>query len=404
MSTLVRIALILGLALLGATASAHTRSESYSVWEINGHSVSASFTLPDVEAARLGEGGVPSDARVASYLAEHVSATAGEHACTVSKAPRAIAASKGFRRFELAFNCESNEGNKEADITLHSSAFFDLVPSHVTYARIRNGDAGFVEQLISNDHRDIAIGGEGSASTLQNASFFQYIWQGVLHILTGPDHIAFLLGLVLISRKLRDLAFVITGFTLGHSATLALAVTGVFRPHAEFIDVLIALTIGLIGAENIIAASGKPRIVAIAAFGSLLLLAVLKFAGFGLLPAPLLIGAAIFAASYLLLSNQVQDAAWIRLVVTLVFGLIHGFAFATDLIEMKLPSGRLAELLVGFNLGVESGQLIIVALMLGLTTLLVRARLALPRALVTDVLSSALVGLGTFWIITRVYA
>ncbi|HSD38570.1 MAG TPA: HupE/UreJ family protein [Rhodocyclaceae bacterium] len=397
MRTLLHLALILGWGLLGATASAHTRSESYSVWELSGPAVHASFTLPDAEAARLGDGAAPSDERIATYLAQHVSATAGEQACSASAAPRTIAASKGFRRFELAFRCPDASA-----IALHSTAFFELVPSHVTYARIRNGNTGFVEQLITNDHRDIEVGGDG-ASVLQNASFFEYIWLGILHILTGPDHIAFLLGLVLISRKLRDLAFVITGFTLGHSATLALAVTGVFRPHAEFIDVLIALTIGLIGAENIIAASGRARVVAISAFGLLFVMALLKFAGFGLLPAPLLIGAAIFAASYLLLSNQVQDAAWIRLVVTLVFGLIHGFAFATDLIEMHLPNGRMAELLLGFNLGVESGQLLIVSLMLGLTALLIRARVALPRPLVVEVLSSALVGLGTFWIVSRVY-
>jgi hypothetical protein len=387
--------LLLLLALCSSTAFAHTRSESYSVWEVSGPAVHASFTLPDAEAARLADGAAPSDERIGSYLAQHVSATAGELACSASATPRAIAASKGFRRFELAFSCPNANG-----ITLHSTAFFDLVPSHVTYARIRNGNDGFVEQLITNDHRDIEVGG---ASVLQSASFFEYIWLGILHILTGPDHIAFLLGLVLISRKLRDLAFVITGFTLGHSATLALAVTGIFRPHAEFIDVLIALTIGLIGAENIIAASGRARVVAIGAFGLLFVMALLKFAGFGLLPAPLLIGAAIFAASYLLLSSQVQDAAWIRLVVTLVFGLIHGFAFASDLIEMHLPSGRMAELLLGFNLGVESGQLIIVTLMLGFTALLIRFRVAAPRPIVVDVLSSALVGLGTFWIVSRVY-
>ena len=57
---------------------------------------------------------------------------------------------------------------------------------------------------------------------------------GMMHIFTGVDHMSFLVGLVLISRRLRDLVFVVTGFTIGHSLTLALAVTGVIRPHAEY--------------------------------------------------------------------------------------------------------------------------------------------------------------------------
>ena len=79
-----------------------------------------------------------------------------------------------------------------------------------------------------------------------------------MHIFTGVDHMSFLLGLVLISRRLRDLVFVVTGFTIGHSLTLALAVTGVIRPHAEYIDALVALTIALIGAENIAVQTQRP--------------------------------------------------------------------------------------------------------------------------------------------------
>jgi len=215
---------------------------------------------------------------------------------------------------------------------------------------------------------------------------------------------SFLLGLVLISRRLKDLVFVVTGFTIGHSLTLALAVTGVIRPHAEYIDALVALTIALIGAENVAVQTQKP--VAVAAGLALFLvgMAVLKLLGLGGLPSLLLLGAALFASNYLMISGHLQDAGRVRMVITLVFGLIHGFGFAADLLQMQIPTLRLAELLVGFNVGVEIGQLTLVLaatlLVLGLT----RLKLALPRPIVVDVASAFLVGLGVFWFVSRSYA
>ena len=90
--------------------------------------------------------------------------------------------------------------------------------------------------------------------------------------------------------------------------------------------------------------------------------------------------------------------------ITLVFGLIHGFGFAADLLELQLPPERLAELLVGFNLGVEIGQLTLVAGATLLVVALAKTKLALPRPLVVDVASSFLVGLGVFWFVSRSYA
>jgi hypothetical protein len=103
------------------------------------------------------------------------------------------------------------------------------------------------------------------------------------------------------------------------------------------------------------------------------------------------------------ISGHLTDAARLRLVVTLVFGLIHGFGFAADLLEMRLPTGKLAELLVGFNLGVEIGQLSLVLLMMGIAALLVRVGLGLSRRLVVDVGSAGLVAFGMFLLVTRAY-
>ena len=227
---------------------------------------------------------------------------------------------------------------------------------------------------------------------------------GIMHIFTGVDHMSFLLGLVLISRRMRDLVFVVTGFTIGHSVTLALAVTGIIRPHAEFIDALVALTIAIIGAENIAVATHRPGLVAGGVGGLLLLMAAASFLGLGGLPSLLLLGAGLFAAHYLVLSGHLRDAARLRIVVTVVFGLIHGFGFAADLLEQRLPPGQLFSILLGFNLGVEVGQLSLVLAALGVVALLNAARLALPRPIVVDSLSAGLMGLGMYWFISRSYA
>jgi hypothetical protein len=225
---------------------------------------------------------------------------------------------------------------------------------------------------------------------------------GMMHIFTGVDHMSFMLGLVLISRRIRDLLFVVTGFTIGHSLTLALAVTGTLRPHPEFIDALVAFTIAMIGAENLGDSTHRPLVVALGMGGLMFVLAAAQYLGAPvILPTLLLIGAGIFGANYLMLTGHMRDAARVRLVMTLVFGLIHGFGFASDLLEMRLPTGRLAQLLMGFNLGVEVAQVIVVMSAVLLAYFLVKVRLAIPRPIFTDIAASFLVAEGLAWFLSR---
>jgi HupE/UreJ protein len=393
-------ALLAALWVLSASPTvAHTKSETHTVWQITGKTVHLTFTMPVVEANRLAVNGAPPpNARLTDYLSAHLQVTSKSGTCPAMGSARAVAATEQFRRFEMSFQCSSAE-----DLQLHSSAFFELVPSHVTFAQIETDQGQFVEQLFTHDQQQVAASA-ASGGELASASFFKYVQLGIMHIFTGVDHMSFLLGLVLISRRVRDLAFVITGFTLGHSATLALAVTGIIRPHAEFIDALVALTIAVIGAENIAVATHRPGVVALGLGSLLLSMALVRMGGVGLLPSALLFGAALFCCCYLMISGQLRDSGRLRLVVTLMFGLIHGFGFASDLLEMRLPAHRLAELLVGFNVGVEVGQLTLVFSALALVRMLMKVHLSLPRPIVVDTLSAGLVGLGMFWFISRSFA
>jgi hypothetical protein len=389
---------IMLLAGLVGQAAAHTKSTSYSNWRIEGMEVHLSFTVPLLETERLNEPGEtqPPNERIEGYLAQRLTVSADGKTCSLTASPRPLTATAQFRRFEMSYRCPSDRY-----IALHSEVFLDLVPSHVSLAQIQTGDGRLIQHLFTKDNQTLVTSGKDEST--RDAGFPRFVQMGIMHIFTGIDHMSFLLGLVLISRRLRDLVYAVTGFTIGHSATLALAVTGIIRPHAEFIDALVALTITMIGAENVAVATHRPGIVAGGLAGMLLLMAVGSFLGFGGLPGLLLLGAGLFAANYLMLSGHLREAARLRIVVTIVFGLIHGFGFAADLLELRLPSGQLVSILFGFNLGVEIGQLTLVLVALGLVALLARARLAPPRPIVVDTVSAGLVGLGMYWFISRSY-
>jgi len=200
-------------ALAPQSADSHTRSQSHSVWEINGQYVDVVVTIPEIEANRLATDASPvTPDRLADYLTGKTYAIAGGKRCALIPPVLALSALAGFRKFDFTFKCDS-----AANLQIHSGAFFDLVPSHTNFAQVQNAASGeFTEQLITNEHQTIDVTG-GAGSRLKNASFFEFIRMGTMHIFTGVDHMSFLLGLVLISRRLRDLVFVVTGFTIGHS-------------------------------------------------------------------------------------------------------------------------------------------------------------------------------------------
>ncbi len=388
--------------LLGSIAVpclAHTLSESVSSWQVQGKMVQVQFTVPELEAKRLSASGkdVPAAAELGTYLAGKISVTADGQACNMTEAAHPLSAITGFFRFEFAFECAG-----EKAIVLRSDVFYELASTHTNFAQVEKSNGEFSEHLLTDEHREVPLDGEEGEGDLASASFFKYIEMGIMHIFTGIDHMSFMLGFVLISRNLRDLLIVITGFTVGHSITLALAVTGVLRPEAQYIDALVAFTIAMIGAENIGDSTHRPKWVALSMGGLLILMAIGRALNFGvILPVTLLVGGGIFGASYLMLTGTAREASRIRVIMTLVFGLIHGFGFAANLLQMHLPKERLAELLVGFNVGVEIGQVTVVLTTLAVAMGLSKIKFAIPRPLLTDLGSTFLVAEGLYWFVTR---
>src|SRR5262249_13843416 len=100
---------------------------------------------------------------------------------------------------------------------------------------------------------------------------------------------------------------------------------------------------------------------------------------------------------------RVRHPLRLRWAIAFLFGLVHGLAFASVLVEAELPAGRLAHALLGFNLGVEAGQLAVVAVAWPLGAAIMRQLRAHHRILAVELTTAAMLALGSFWFITRAY-
>jgi len=181
-----------------------------------------------------------------------------------------------------------------------------------------------------------------------------YLMLGVEHILGGIDHLLFVLALLLIvERRWMRLIKTITAFTVAHSITLALATLGFIHVPQAPIEAVIALSIVFVASEILHTQAGRPGLTA--------------------------------------------RAPWI---VAFAFGLLHGFGFAGALSEVGLPQSAIPVALLFFNIGVEVGQLLFVAVAILLITALRRVRIQWPKWV--EVIPAYVIGsLAMFWVIQR---
>lgn len=389
----------------------HTRSRSFSSWRVAGTAVTVLFTVRAFEATRLPRG--PGESRplvevLAVHVGEHLGVRHEGEPCPPLAAPRPLAAREGYLRLERSFEC-ARSARDGGSYTLENDAFFDVAPSHVHIARVVIDDARPLERVLTDDDRTptVAAPADGAgvaAASTAAATAGTYVVLGVEHILAGIDHLAFLLGLLLLCRRVREIVWMVTGFTLGHSLTLALAVVGAIEPDQALVEALIGFTIALVAFENVAVATGRAHTFAlIGASVLLVLLGVKLLAGLGP-SAVALLGLALFTGCYLPLAISREESARLRPLLTVLFGLVHGFGFAGVLAEVGLPRDRTLAALCGFNVGVELGQLAVVALLAGAgvaLSVVARGRGGVDG--IVDPASAALCGLGLFWFFARAY-
>lgn len=247
-----------------------------------------------------------------------------------------------------------------ATLEISYSLFFDLDPTHRGLLRYERGGAS--QTAVLSPDRPSFVVQAGEVSPL--AQFFDYLRDGVWHIWIGFDHILFLLSLLLPSvliltknewqaaghfrEPFWDVLKVVTSFTVAHSITLALAALSVISLPSRLVESTIALSVVLAALNNL-----KPL---------------------------------------------VAERRW---AVAFAFGLIHGFGFAGVLGDLGLPQGALLLALVGFNLGVELGQLAIVCAFLPLAYALRDSWFY--RRIVFDGGSATIALLASIWLTERAF-
>jgi HupE / UreJ protein len=225
-----------------------------------------------------------------------------------------------------------------------------LPPGHTHFAKVSFPDGQVSQRMAQLD--DPAFEVDRRVGFWSAAGRFLRL--GIEHIFTGYDHIAFLLGLLLLGGSFKELVQIVTAFTVAHSITLAIATLGVVNPTPRVVEPLIAASIVYVAAENLWALRRGTR----------------------------------------------ASALRHRWMLTFAFGLVHGFGFASVLRDLHLPRSGLAAALVTFNLGVEVGQVCIVAVAVPLLAGLRRTRWFEPTGV--RVCSLAVGCLGLTWLVQRI--
>jgi hypothetical protein len=234
--------------------------------------------------------------------------------------------------------------------------FFDLNLSHLDFSSQEKEGQLFPDFIISSDNRQISIFDENQSAEL-NLSFLNFLSFGFKHILSGLDHIAFLLLIIFLCANLKTLFFAISGFTLGHSASLFSSVQGLIMSSTNLVEIMIGFSILVCSIEVL----GK-KTAQLGMFSNLLLViwAILTFAIYIFIPKQSLffLSLGLMMFCYLRLSNNYQSSLNL-IFITIVFGFIHGLGFAGAINEIYLPKEDMLKIILAFNLGIEIGQILI---------------------------------------------
>jgi hypothetical protein len=381
-------------------AHSHNRSQSFSDWEITDNIATAVFTAKSREITRLqSQSNQSLDTLLVGHLISAISVSQDSLPCSSTEVVRPIPSALGYVRVRLVFDCGASLG----DISISINSFFNVASSHVHYANMSLNREPSYQYLFTNKQRQHEITNQLATSSHWFDSITQFVLIGIEHIFGGIDHIAFLLALLLLLRSLKVLVWMITGFTLGHSITLALAALGWVIPDLDIVEAAIGFTIALVAVQNIAVLTGNHRQITYFSVAGLLLIVLINLIWNIGLSALSGLGLALFTLAYLWNSADEHLSANLRLVTSVIFGLIHGFGFASALTETGLANTQLLPALLGFNLGIELGQIVIIAVVWALLQQIRQSRFLTDTRLVIDLVSAALCGLGLYWFIGRSY-
>jgi len=242
----------------------------------------------------------------ANVEARHLPAIAAS-GCTAQGNPRNWSDSMGHWH-EESWRCADGLGGQQVAIT------YPLANPNLAAIVRYTAQPGADPQTILLQPQDTAFSVPRAEEG--GSVFADFLVLGVEHILIGLDHLLFVAGLILIARTPRRILTTITGFTIAHSITLALAALDVVQVPIKAVEVVIALSIVFLAVEVV--------------------------------------------------KGERDTLVWRKpILVAIAFGLLHGFGFAAVLQEIGLPQGSLVTALLAFNLGIELGQIAFAAVVFG---------------------------------------
>jgi hypothetical protein len=342
--------------LIGAAAAgAHDLNSSYTAIVVTPDSLQAVFTFDLSDLKRNFAIDTDHDQNVSrdellaampeiyKYVEQHV-------ALAVNFAPAELAQRAGgftqddFGNVFINFNFAKTLTGLPAEISLNLAIFDKFGGQHKNLAKIVVGEQ--IQQAVfspESPRQRFAIGGKVSLFSRIGA----FIKLGVEHIFLGYDHLMFLFALIVIGGRLANLVKIVTAFTVAHSLTLILAALEILKLPSQIIETGIALSIAYVAAENFVISQAGHR--------------------------------------------------WM---LTFIFGLVHGFGFANVLRDLGLPASGLVPSLLAFNVGVEIGQLCIVAVFFPLTLWLAKRRF---QRQVIFAFSSVILLFGLGWFVERAF-
>jgi hydrogenase/urease accessory protein HupE len=299
---------------------------------------SATLLEPEVVGAR--------DREIVALLQPrfHVDVDGRSVVCAPSAPTEIMSARQSLR---VRFSCAIPGGSMPGTVAV-VALMFPYDPAHQTFLNVYETGSLRSQAILDAGHTrfEYFTGGRQGAFAVVR----RFVPAGIHHILIGPDHLLFLIGLLLLGGSVRQLLLVVTAFTVAHSVTLSLAALNLVSPPARIIEPAIALSIVYVGADNLLVRGGR------------------------------------------------DVRAWIAL----TFGFIHGFGFANVLREMDLPRRALGWSLFSFNVGVEIGQLfVVIAVASALAALRARSEAAGQRLAFAG--SVVVIAAGAFWFIERVF-
>jgi hypothetical protein len=328
-------------------AAAHVTATGLAVLDVDGSRLSYHLTLVATEQAEdmghallaAADGDPSAAAVVAQAMREHARFSMAGVACMPGRiAVQGSRAGDGKVILEMALACPRSDGA----LTIRDDWPGILGAHFQTVMSVRISGRPSVEFAFGEDRHDATV--ELSAPTATDWASF--VAMGVEHILTGPDHLLFLLALLALAKGFWPVVKIVTGFTIAHSITLSLAALGLVDIPSRIVEPLIAATIIWVAVENLLVPRRARR----------------------------------------------------RWPIAAVFGLVHGLGFASALTELGLSRAAMVRALVGFNVGVELGQLTFVALVMPpVMWLATPGRISqLPQ-----ILSLVVATAGAFWLVQR---